>query len=123
MNIKPSTTLAKKILKKLPSFFPMGTVDAVTNCGRLDFPAYEACLFEYFQVLGHGGVGDRQLLGDIPSEAATLFFQEPEYEHACRVAEGFGIQGEFFFGFCVWFFVLHIVILRIFKSPDGYGCI
>lgn len=91
MNIKPSTTLAEKILKKLPGFFPMGTIDTIADSGRLDFPAYEACLFEYFQVLGHGGVGDRELLGDIPSEAATLFFQEPEYEHACRVAECFGV--------------------------------
>lgn len=77
----------------------------------MNFPANQAGILEGFQVLGHGGVGDGELLGNIPGEAAALFFEKAKDEHASGVAQCFGVQGDFFFSICVWFFRWHILQL------------
>lgn len=73
--------------------------DAVTHAGSVDFAPDDACIFKDFQVLGDGGLGQRQFIDDIAADAVIFADEDAQNLNAGGVADGFGELGEFGVGF------------------------
>ena len=87
--------LLKKIRKHRLGFGPILLVDAVFDGGRRDGALYQPRFLECFEVLGNGGVGDGQLLGDVASKAGAPLFEKPQNEHPHRVPMALAYMASF----------------------------
>jgi len=71
-------------------FLHRGLIDAVAHARPVDLPANPACFFEYFQVLRHGALSQRQPIHDLPADATFTALQKANNRRACRVPQSLG---------------------------------
>jgi hypothetical protein len=81
---------SKEVEKAISYLLPFFHVDAVANAGSFDRTFYQAHRLEFLQVLGNRGLGQWQLLYQIPADAGLPFEQYFQNSHPRRVGQRLG---------------------------------
>lgn len=83
----------KHLSEELTGFGPDGFVDAVADTRGRDFPFDDANPFQLFQMLGYGGLRQRQFIDKITADTDITFDEELQNGYPSRVCKGFGEVG------------------------------
>ena len=85
--------VAEELTEHLLGQQPVLAVDTILHFRRLNLALNEPGVFQFFQMLRHGGFGDGQLLVDIPEVAGVALGQKVEYRYPGGMPQRLGKSG------------------------------